>query len=95
MSFVVSTLHIVLVQGSTLHRLRVRASGDWPFWANFRPNFALSQKTGFSYALNCVEPSLSWLKNPKWPRAFGLVSIVFSNLRACSHAHEVSFCARK
>ena len=47
MSFVVSTLHIALIQGSTPHRLRVRASGDWPFWPNFRPNFALSQKTGF------------------------------------------------
>ena len=31
----------------------------------------------FSYSLNCVEPSLSWLENQKWPRAFGPVSIVF------------------
>ena len=28
-------------------------------------------------ALNCVEPSLSWLQKRKWPRAFGVVSIVF------------------
>ena len=35
MSFVVSTSHILLIQGSTSHMLRVRASGDWPFWPNF------------------------------------------------------------
>ena len=47
MSFVVSTLHIALVQGSTPHRLQVRASGDWPFWPNFRPKFAPFQKMSF------------------------------------------------
>ena len=47
MSFVVSTLHIALIQGSIFDRLRVRASGDWPFWPNFRPNFPLPPKTGF------------------------------------------------
>ena len=77
-SFVVSTLHIVLIQGSTPHRLRVLASGDWPFWPNLRPKFALFQKMIFWYALNCVEPLLSWLEKRKWPRALGLVSILFA-----------------
>ena len=79
MPFVVSILHIALIQGSTPHRLRIRASGVWPFWPNFRPNFALSQKKVPRYTLNCVEPWLSWLQNRKWPRAFGLVSIVFGD----------------
>ena len=35
MFFVISTLHIALVQGSTSHWLRVRASGDMPTWLNF------------------------------------------------------------
>ena len=29
--------------------------------------------------IKCVEPSLSWLVKQKWPRAFGLVSIVFGH----------------
>ena len=44
MSLVVSTLHIVLVRGSTPHRLRVRAWGGWAFWPNFRPKFALFRR---------------------------------------------------
>ena len=32
-----------------------------------------------TYALNCMEPSLSRLENQKWPGAFGLVSIVFGS----------------
>ena len=48
MFFVVSTLHIALIQGSTPQRLRVRASGDWQFWPNFRPNFVLFQKMSFA-----------------------------------------------
>ena len=39
--------YCVLVQGSTPHRLRVRASGVWPFWPSFRQKFALFQKMSF------------------------------------------------
>ena len=38
MSFMVSTLHIALVRGSTPHRLRVRASGFLPFRLIFDQN---------------------------------------------------------
>ena len=51
------------------------------------------QKAMFWYALNCVEPSLSWLQNGKWPRAIGLVSIMLIYLRSCSQVHKVSVCA--
>ena len=43
----------------------------------FDQNFPFSSKIEFWYALNCVEPSLRWLENQKYHRAFGLVSIVF------------------
>ena len=62
MFFVVSTLYIALIQGSTPQRLRVQASGDGPFWPNFGPDFVLFQEIEFWYTLNCVEPLLSWLK---------------------------------
>ena len=58
----VSTSHIVIIHGSTFHMLQVRASGDWPFWPNLRPNFVVFQRNEFWYALNFVEPSLNWLK---------------------------------
>ena len=47
MFFVVCTLHIALIQGSNPHRLGARASGDWPFWPNLRPNFVAFQKMSF------------------------------------------------
>ena len=52
------------------------------------------QATIFWRALNCVEPSLSWLHNQKWPRAFALVSIMLSGLRSYSQVDKVSVCAR-
>ena len=36
------------------------------------------QATMFWYALNCVEPTLSWLKNRKCPGAIGLLIIMSS-----------------
>ena len=36
-------------------------------------------KIEFWYALNCVKPSLSWLKNQKCLGALGLVRIVFGS----------------
>ena len=34
-------------------------------------------KKEFWYALNCVEPLLSWLEKRKWTRALGVVNVVF------------------
>ena len=52
------------------------------------------QETTFWYALNYVEPSLSWLSNRKWPRAISLVSIMIIVFCACSPGHKVSVCAQ-
>ena len=51
--------------------------GGLAILAQFSTKICPFSKMDFWYALNCVEPSLSWLQNQKWPRAFGLVSIVF------------------
>ena len=45
--------------------------------ANFSTKTCPFSKIEFWYALNSVKPPLSCLKNQKFPRAFGLVSIVF------------------
>ena len=52
------------------------------------------QATMFWYALNCVEPPLSCLKNRKCPGANGLLIIMSSFLRSCSQVHRLSVCAR-
>ena len=58
----------------------------------------LEEKSSFQatmvwYALNCVEPSLSWPQNRRWPRAFGLVSIILGFFRSFLEAHKASICA--
>ena len=51
------------------------------------------QETIFWNALNCMEPSLSWLRKQKWPRVVGFVGIILSLLCSCSQVHKVSNCA--
>ena len=72
-------LYFTYCTGSRLNFSQASSTslGGLAILAQFSTKICPFSKNEFWYALNCVEPSLSWLESQKWPRAFGFVSIVF------------------
>ena len=78
---VVRGLYFTYCLGSRLNSPEASSTslGGLAIFAQFSTKTCPLSKMEFWYALNCVEPSLSWLKERKWPGAFGLVNIVFGS----------------